>query len=54
MKYTFQRNENLHQSIRIYCTRANTVAPQVLVGLNDVRQKIGTDVEFYVKGKNDK
>ena len=27
------------------------MAPQVLVGLNDVRHKIGTDVEFYVKGK---
>ena len=28
----------------------NTVAPRFLVGLNDVRHKIGTDVDFYVKG----
>lgn len=30
---------------------ANTVAPKLLVGLNDVRVKIGTEAEFYVKGK---
>ena len=27
------------------------MAPKVLVGLNDVRHKIGTDVEFFVRSK---
>jgi hypothetical protein len=29
---------------------SNTSPPKVLVGMNDVRHKIGTNVEFYVKG----